>query len=106
MNWTKPNEEMAVSVALGDDDMENRCVCCGSVIPEGTMICPKCFVAREHIQTNYERIISMNLVDLAVFICENTTECGGCKGFEYCEKGEHANGMITWLKKEVQDGEE
>lgn len=22
--------------------MENRCVCCGSVIPEGRMVCPIC----------------------------------------------------------------
>lgn len=21
---------------------ENRCVCCGEVIPEGTQVCPKC----------------------------------------------------------------
>lgn len=92
---------------VGDDVMENRCVCCGAVIPEGMMVCPKCLVAREHIQTNYERILSMSLVDLAVFICDNTRECCDCKGFEYCvaNKG-HANGLVTWMKKEVQDGEE
>ena len=22
--------------------MENRCVCCGEIIPEGRMICPNC----------------------------------------------------------------
>lgn len=22
--------------------MENRCVCCGVVIPEGRLVCPKC----------------------------------------------------------------
>ncbi len=22
--------------------MENRCVCCGAVIPEGRMVCPLC----------------------------------------------------------------
>lgn len=22
--------------------MENRCVCCGEIIPEGRMVCPKC----------------------------------------------------------------
>lgn len=22
--------------------MENRCVCCGAVIPEGRMVCPQC----------------------------------------------------------------
>ena len=22
--------------------MEDRCVCCGEIIPEGRMVCPKC----------------------------------------------------------------
>lgn len=22
--------------------MENRCVCCGEIIPEGRMVCPRC----------------------------------------------------------------
>lgn len=22
--------------------MENRCVCCGEIIPEGRMVCPNC----------------------------------------------------------------
>ena len=22
--------------------MENRCVCCGAVVPEGRMLCPNC----------------------------------------------------------------
>ena len=22
--------------------MENRCVCCGAIIPEGRQVCPKC----------------------------------------------------------------
>mgnify|MGYP003299620216 CR=1 FL=1 len=22
--------------------MENRCVCCGEIIPEGRMVCPQC----------------------------------------------------------------
>lgn len=26
----------------GDPIMENRCVCCGVVIPEGRLVCPKC----------------------------------------------------------------
>ena len=87
--------------------MEDRCVSCGEVIPEGTMVCPNCLVNREHIQTNYESIIAMSLTQLAEFICDNTKDCGDCKGFDYCENTKvHANGMIAWLKKEVQkDGE-
>lgn len=83
--------------------MEDRCVCCGEVIPEGSMVCPKCLVNRKNIQTNYERILAMSLTELAMFICENTEDCGSCKGFDYCGAGCHANGLIKWLKKEVQD---
>lgn len=25
-----------------DDQMENRCICCGEVIPEGRQVCPTC----------------------------------------------------------------
>ena len=107
MNWTKPSEDLAVSVAQGDDDMEDRCASCGAVIPEGMMVCPKCLVNRKHIQTNYERILAMSVTELAEFICDNTASCGDCKGYEYCENGRHANGLIKWLKKGVQtDGEE
>ena len=98
---------MAVSVALEGDDMEDRCVFCGAVIPEGTMVCPSCLVNKEHIQTNYDRIVAMSLTELAEFICENIQDCERCKGYDYCGNGRHANGMIKWLKKEVQkDGEE
>ena len=86
--------------------MEDRCVCCGTVIPEGTMVCPNCFVNRKQIQTNYERILAMNVKELAEFICDNTKECGDCKGFEYCVADDgHANGLIKWLKKGVQQDE-
>lgn len=30
--------------------MEDRCICCGEIIPEGKMICAKC----ENAVTNYE----------------------------------------------------
>ena len=26
--------------------MEDRCICCGEIIPEGVQVCPKCLVAR------------------------------------------------------------
>lgn len=31
--------------------MEDRCICCGSVIPEGRQVCPNCLVARKKIPT-------------------------------------------------------
>jgi hypothetical protein len=27
--------------------MEDRCICCGEIIPEGMMACPNCMVASE-----------------------------------------------------------
>ncbi len=27
--------------------MENRCVCCGEVIPEGIMVCPNCMAEKK-----------------------------------------------------------
>lgn len=27
--------------------MENRCVCCGAIIPEGRMVCPLCEMEAE-----------------------------------------------------------
>ena len=27
--------------------MENRCVCCGAVVPEGRMVCPICEMAAD-----------------------------------------------------------
>ena len=27
--------------------MENRCVCCGAIIPEGRMVCPMCEMAAD-----------------------------------------------------------
>ena len=57
--------------------------------------------------TNYERIKEMSLTNMAMFMCNNTIECNACPGFDYCEYGKRASGMIAWLKKEVQDdGEE
>ena len=29
--------------------MENRCVCCGAVIPEGRMVCPVCEMGSDEI---------------------------------------------------------
>ena len=108
MNWVKPSEDLAVSVAQDGDGMEDKCICCGAVIPEGIMVCPNCLVCRGYVQTNYERIIAMSPKELAEFICENTRECCDCVGFSLCVRDAgHANGLIKWLNKEVQhDGEE
>lgn len=39
---------MSGSVSLIDGHIdENRCVCCGEVIPEGSMVCPMCLEREE-----------------------------------------------------------
>ena len=36
---------------------ENRCVCCGAIIPEGTQVCPTCEKkANVHKETAEERL--------------------------------------------------
>ena len=56
--------------------------------------------------TNFDRIKEMSLTELSVFMCENTSECNACIGFEYCEYGKRASGLIKWMKEEVKnDGE-
>ena len=71
---------------------EDRCVCCGEIIPEGTMACPNCMVASKKT-----RIIERNpavklLVDqnnghcpCAIFH-DNDTLCM-CKDFREQESG-------------------
>ena len=29
--------------------MVDRCVCCGEIIPEGTMVCPNCWATHEEL---------------------------------------------------------
>ena len=31
--------------------MENRCVCCGAIIPEGRMVCPICEMEADETET-------------------------------------------------------
>lgn len=30
--------------------MEDRCICCGEIIPEGVQVCPKCLVASKKME--------------------------------------------------------
>lgn len=36
---------------------ENRCICCGAVIPEGMQVCPECRVEQESEAPEYSLII-------------------------------------------------
>ena len=35
--------------------MENRCVCCGAIIPEGRQVCPVCIAKSEGRTMNEQR---------------------------------------------------
>lgn len=35
--------------------MDNRCVCCGAVVPEGRMVCPQCEMETEQIKAGRRR---------------------------------------------------
>lgn len=55
--------------------------------------------------TNEEMIKSMPTEELANFICKNI-ECYECPGKNFCYLAEcNANGLQTWLKKEVDENE-
>ena len=46
---------------------ENRCICCGEIIPEGMMVCPKCQLSQKEEHCNW---------------CEPSNErCGTCARF-------------------------
>ena len=46
----------------GNNMSENRCVCCGAIIPEGTQVCPNCekksYFHRETPEERFDRIMN------------------------------------------------
>ena len=44
----------------------DTCISCGAIIPEGRQVCPQCLTS----QTNFDRIKSMTVDELANFICD------------------------------------
>ena len=56
--------------------------------------------------TNYERIKSMSVEEMAGMLCHRTT-CDECEGYDICRgpevgKGNPDNGLIKWLKSEAE----
>lgn len=39
--------------------MEDRCICCGAIIPEGIQVCPKCEEKSEEESVN-KKVVIMN----------------------------------------------
>ncbi len=59
--------------------MDNRCVCCGDVIPEGIQICPKCRDTTEHTAKWKDRVrIERRTLDYPEFGLYEQ-QCGHCK---------------------------
>lgn len=81
--------------------MEEKCVVCGDIIPEGVQVCPKCNLDKPKIKTNYDRVKELtpemfaglfpSKCLIAIFgeerRCENQPSCKKC--------------LIDWLKTEV-----
>lgn len=43
-----PNDYQSTPLIYSPMDGANHCVCCGAVIPEGSIICPLCADGVEH----------------------------------------------------------
>ena len=61
--------------------MENRCVCCGEIIPEGRWTCPKC------VERSEERRRKMTY----------KYPCDACEFNEGCSKWRSCKGWKTWF---------
>ena len=83
--------------------MDEKCVVCGDIVPEGVRVCPKCYWDKSKIKTNFDRVKALSpemFVKLfpgkcliAIYgeerRCENQPSCAEC--------------MVDWLKTEVKE---
>lgn len=42
--------------------MENRCVCCGEIIPEGRMVCPNCENREETREKGMKGVLGLSFL--------------------------------------------
>ena len=56
--------------------MDNRCVCCGVIIPEGRLICPHCEIKskEERKMKEYGIYIEIDYLDLVAIVKANNYE--------------------------------
>lgn len=97
---------------------ENRCVCCGEIVPEGRQVCPTCearasapkydpaefFSAERKRMTNAMRIRAMSDEEIAEWLAK-ITDCGECHvATSICLASEKlcASAWLDWLKQEVE----
>ena len=87
--------------------MEDRCVMCGEIIPEGRQICPLCEQGKTH-KTNADHIRTMSDEDLMQFLfneVSNNIICSFCVPTmrTKCKCDGHCkNGILEWLKQPVE----
>ena len=85
--------------------MDNTCICCGEIIPEGRQICPQCtHNAIDHFKpmTNFERIKAMSVEKLADFICDIYAS-NEHREIRVNGKWMHPEDVEEWLEREVED---
>ena len=104
--------------------MDNRCVCCGEIIPEGRQVCPNCNASvgthtvdscesknakdiRKNCVTNYDRIRNMSVDELATLL--GYSSCNVCPAKQFCDstyaiKYKNCNDVLKhWLENEVTE---
>lgn len=99
--------------------LDNVCVCCGKVIPEGRQVCRSCEISAQKmgllskpaVVTNADRIRAMSDEELAEFLDTATTCCADGDSCDKCPLrtiNPQCN-VITfekWLKQECEENDE
>lgn len=87
--------------------MDNTCICCGRIIPEGRFICLHCEGQnemqkfRKKPKTNGDRIRRMTDDELADVL---QGQCACCAyRLTGCTEKECKGGVLEWLKQEVSE---
>ena len=77
--------------------MENNCVCCGRIIPEGRSVCPDCEAGTPYTTTTrHQQILKMDIEQFAEFLL-------GIETIGFMEKKLTSySDRLKWLQQEVK----
>lgn len=80
--------------------MENTCVMCGRIIPEGTMVCPICKddVLNKKETNLIEAVVNIDTVDKVKEFCNLCSKCAGevsVYGGRYIVSGKSIMGLFS-----------